>query len=66
MVIGPLPMPSGEEFSEWCEDALAHGIDPAEMSQEYRKPFVDYICEHYGIGQLSILWGGKYKSPLKE
>ena len=62
MFIGPLTVPPEEE---WCEDALAHGVDPAEMSNEYRKPFVDYICKHYGVKQLSILWNGKYSINYK-
>ena len=64
MVIGPQPMPSEDTFSEWCEDALAHGVDPEEMSNEYRKPFVDYVVKNYP-GQLSTLWNGKYSINYK-
>ena len=60
MAIGPQPIPSEDTFSEWCEDALAHGVDPEEMSDEYRKPFVDYIVKTYGVSKLSTLWNGKY------
>jgi len=60
MVIGPLIMPNTEEFSVWAEDALAHGVTPEEMSDEYRKPFVDYVMKHHPEVPLRERWGGLY------